>query len=549
MANIQIDKNEFKRLLGKEISDKKLLEQASYLGAHWHSIENGKAEVEVYPNRPDLLSVEGLARAYKGFFGVQKGLKDYPVEKGDIEVKKEESVEEVRPYIGAAVVRNLNLSKKSIESLIQLQEKLHKTMGRERNKLAIGLHDLSQLKPPFKYKAVKPGEVSFTPLEHEKQMSLEEILEKHEKGVKYSWILEECDKYPIITDADEKVLSFPPIINNKLTEVDNSTENVFIDVTGKDRQTVEKALNIVATAIADRGGTIESVWVDGKELPDLYPEEMSLDIHYFRKISGLSLMEDEIKERLEKMNYDAEKETSDSLKVKIPAYRTNIMHQYDLIEDIVIAHGYGEITPELPEVDQIGDQKGIEEFTSLLRQIMVSSGVLETNTYFLSSKDKLFDKMESERKEIVEMKNSLTEDYSALRNWMTPSMLQVLKNNRHHGYPQKFFEAEDVAVLDDSPTGASNVRKLAYIVSDKEVDFNDVREVLQVLERDLGEDFRVKADEKPFLKSNRSGDIFIDGEKLGFIGEISQQVVENWDLEKPVAVFELNIDKLYELIY
>ncbi|EGQ43383.1 MAG: phenylalanyl-tRNA synthetase beta subunit [Candidatus Nanosalina sp. J07AB43] len=282
MATIEIDKREFTDLVGTDFSDEKLMDEASFLGVHWHEIDGNVCEVENYPNRPDCLSVEGIARAYRGFFDVEPGREHYSLNEGDIEVVVEDSVDEVRPVLGGAVIRDLELSEKIINGLIQLQEKLHHTMGRQRDKIAIGLHDLSDLKPPFTYKAVEQNEVEFQPLNHEETMSLGQILEEHEKGQEYGWILEDQEAFPVIADGNGQVLSFPPIINNQLTEVDSDTTDLFVDVTGKDRQAVMSALNIVVTALAERGGQVESVTVDGERLPDLSPSSMELDPDYFR---------------------------------------------------------------------------------------------------------------------------------------------------------------------------------------------------------------------------------------------------------------------------
>lgn len=546
MAHIEINKKEFDELVGEKISEEKLTEEASLLGAHWNHVEGDKWDVEVYPNRPDLLSVEGLARAYRGFFEVDEGLERYQVGKGNLEVEVDNSVEEVRPYIGGAVVRDLELSERIINGLIQLQEKMHETLGRKRDKLAIGLHDLSTVDAPFTYKAVEPEKVSFTPLEYDKNMDLGEILDEHEKGQKYSWILEEEDKYPIIEDSEGRVLSFPPIINNQLTEVEEGTTDIFIDVTGKDKQTVQKALNILTTALSERGGDIESVTVDGEKMPDLSAEKTELDLDYLEDVAGVYWTPKEAVFRLEKMKFGAEKNDGE-LEVKVPCYRTDVMHQYDLIEDVVIAHRYDNVEPNLPEIDQIADQKDIEEFTDLIRDILVGTGALEAHTFILSSKDKLFDRMEREKEDVVEMSNALTEDYATARNWLLPSMIEVLTENKHHSYPQEFFEAEDVAVLDDSASGSSNRRKLSYIVSDNNVDFTAARETLQVIERDLGVEFEIKSDEKEWFAANRSADIFMDGKKVGFIGELSEQVRENWELEMPVVAFEIDLDRLKDV--
>lgn len=542
MSHIEIDKREFVELIERSVSDNELDEKASNLGAHWNHIEGPKWDVEVYPNRPDLLSVEGLARAYRGFFEVYTGREEYEASEAETELEIDSSVEEVRPHIAGAVIRDLQLSEKKINGLIQLQEKLHETMGRQRDKIAIGLHDLSDLEPPFSYRAVEPESVDFTPLEHDQQLHLEEILENHEKGQEYAWILEDEEKYPVIVDSKDQVLSFPPIINNQLTEVAAGTTDIFIDVTGKDRKAVEKTLNILTTAMAERGGEIESVTVDGEKMPDLEPETRELDIEYFRNISGLELEAEEIVHRLEMMKYGAELKY-DVIKVEIPCYRVDIMHQYDLIEDVVIAHGYRNIEPEMPNVDQIGGQEEIEKLTDTIRDVMQGTGALEAHSFALSSKGKLFDNMEVEEERVAEMSNALTEDYSVVRNWLLPSLMQVLESNRHRSYPQKIFEAADTVLLDDTDVGASNRRKLAYVEAG-EVDYTDAKAVLQVLRRELGLKIEVEASGKNCFKDDRAGKIAVNGEPAGIIGEFSDEVAGNWGIERNVAGFELDLEKV-----
>lgn len=543
MPTLKINKEEFEDLLGKEISDEKLHEEASYLGAHWNHEEGKKWEVETYPNRPDLLSVEGLARAYRGFFDIETGVRDYRTRQGITEVNVDDSVEEVRPYIGGAVVRDVELTPRIINGLIQLQEKLHQTVGRRRDKIAIGLHDMETVEPPFTYKAVEPEQVSFKPLEYDKEIHLEEILDEHDKGQEYAWILEDEDKYPVIADDDGKILSFPPIINNQLTEVTSDTTDIFIDVTGKHKGTVLKVVNILTTALGERGGSIETVRVEDRHMPLLEPEEMELDVEYFRSVSGLELDKKEIVERLEQMRFKAEKK-KDKIKVGVPSYRTDIMHSYDLIEDIVIAHRYDNIEPELPDLDTPASEKPVEKHTEELRDILQGTGALEAHTFTLSSKEKLFGKMDRNAEdEVVEMSNALTEDYTVVRNQMLPVMMEVLQNNRQHSYPQRFYEIEDVALPREND--AENRRKLAYVISGPDTGFTDIKQVLQVIERDTGFNLEVEEAEKRFYREDRAAKIIYRGETVGHIGEISDQVLENWELEQRTAALELDVEKLY----
>ncbi len=546
MPHIQINKHEFDDLVGAKVTDETLNEEASFLGVHWNHVDQEKWDIEVYPNRPDLLSVEGLARAYRGYFEQETGLEEYDVTEGSVKVEKEESVKEVRPHIACAVIRDLEMTERMINGLIQLQEKLHVSYGRQRDKLAIGLHDMSEISAPFTYRAVEPEKVSFTPLEYDKEIHLGEILDEHEKGQEYSWILEDEDKYPVIVDSNDKVLSFPPIINNQLTEVENNTEDVFIDVTGKHEETVKKALNILVAALSERGGEIESVIVDGEEMPDLEPQEFELDVDYVNSVSGLDLSAKEVKELLEKMRYGVT--MNNGLKAQVPAYRTDVMHQYDLIEDIVISYGYNSIEPELPEVDQDGGLTDLTRFSDELRDIMLRAGALETNTYVLTKEEDLFEKMGVDRSSYqVGLENPMTEEYSTVRSWLTPSMFQVLKENKHNSYPQEFFEVENIAEKTGNYKGAENRKKLAYLAAG-EVDYNNARKKLQAIERDLGINFDLEEASKKFHETSRSAEILFGDEKIGFIGEYSEDIAENWEIDQKVTGFEIDVQKLMEKI-
>ncbi|MFB6294329.1 MAG: phenylalanine--tRNA ligase subunit beta, partial [Candidatus Nanohaloarchaea archaeon] len=240
--------------------------------------------------------------------------------------------------------------------------------------IAIGLHDAEQLDTEIIYEAVGSDAVSFVPLGRDEEMTPADILEEHEKGQEYGWILEDEDRYPLLRDAEGQVLSMPPVINGVVTEVDAETDTIFLDVTGTSRQEVETALNIMVAALHERGGTIESVDVDGERLPDMSPELMEVDPDYVRDVSGLHDLSDSgIVEQLEAMRYDASVD-ADELVVEVPAYRADVMHPYDVVEDVAIGYGYGNIDAEIPDVATIGGESDETVFRDELRDVMVGVG-------------------------------------------------------------------------------------------------------------------------------------------------------------------------------
>src|SRR5205823_4972677 len=221
------------------------------MGAGPEGVQDHVMTFDIFPNRPDLYSVEGIARGLRGFLGLEAGLALYPVKAASLDFIVDSSVSNVRPFAVGGIIRGLGLDDDLLRSIVDLQEKLHASVGRKRRKVAIGIHDLDRVSPPFTYKAVRPREVRFTPLGLAQEMDLSEILAKHEKGREYAHLVESKPLFPIITDSAGKVLSFPPVINGILTQLTSDTRNLFLDVTGTDLEAVSGCLAILATALAE----------------------------------------------------------------------------------------------------------------------------------------------------------------------------------------------------------------------------------------------------------------------------------------------------------
>ena len=188
MPVVRVHYEDMERLIGA--SRESIMARLAMMGADiGKRAEEEYVDVEFFPDRPDLYSAEGVARAMRGFLGLETGLVEYPIEKGSISLQVEESVLGVRPVIGCAVVRGLSFSDEAIESLMGLQEDLHWGLGRNRRKVAIGVHDISRITPPFRYFGENPDR-KFVPLDFSQEMSMKEILEKHPKGKGYGHILD-----------------------------------------------------------------------------------------------------------------------------------------------------------------------------------------------------------------------------------------------------------------------------------------------------------------------------------------------------------------------
>lgn len=550
MPTITLNKTVLEKLVGKKLSLDQLKDRISMLGTDLEKIEGNEIIVEVFPNRPDMLSEQGFARALSSFIGVKTGLRKYKVNKGgkDYKVIIDASVKNIRPYTACAIVKNLKFDDEKIREIIQIQEKLHISFGRNRKKLAIGIYPLEDIALPIRYTAKKPKEIKFVPLELNKEMNGLEILQKHPAGREYSHLLEGKELFPVFIDAKDDILSMPPIINSQKTgKITGKTKDVFIEFSGFDYDVLSKGLNIMVTALADMGGEIHEMQLDyGKKKdisPNLEPDKWNPDIKYINKMLGLKLSENEIKKLLEKMGFGY-----NNKKVFVPAYRTDILHQIDLAEDIAIAYGYENFEPEIPNVSTIGEEDAFEMFKSRVANILIGLGLVETNSYHLTNKG-IHNKKMCFEAGVVEIENALTKDYSVLRSWIIPSLMQILSENTNREYPQNIFEIGSIFKFSKAAeTGVEENSRLATALCSANTDFTRIKQIFDALMGALNIKHEIKETEHSSFIQGRVARVLVNKKGVAYVGEINPQVLENFGIEMPVAGFELNLTELYELM-
>jgi len=559
MPVIDVNLGDFLSLLGEETALEEIEKRLPMMGVSWEGRTEDGFSIEVFPNRPDMLSIEGLARAYASFTGVRTGLIPYEVKASDYVAVVEERVEPVRPYFVSAVIRNIEFDDPLIRSIIQMQEKLHITHCRKRRKVSIGLHDLKPIEFPVVYTARPPG-FSFRPLGERTAMNLAEILTELPKGKEYAWILEGQEEYPILMDSKGMVLSMPPIINSEHTRIDEATDSIFVDVTATDWKAMNEVLNIIVTTFADRGAEIYAVKNHYRDrevtTPDLSPRIMELENRYVNEILGLELPLKETAGYLEKMGYGIPDETpvftesrEGSLTVQVPCYRTDIMHPYDLVEDVAIAYGYDRFVPEIPSIASPAGEDPLEVFCRGLRNFLVGFGFQETMTFMMTNRRDLFERMCLPEEPVAETENPKTEEYTVLRNRLLPSLMEVLSINKHHPYPQNLFEVDDIILLDErTETGARTAKRLAVALCHARANFSEIKAVMNSIFENLKVAADIEAGGMPCFIEGRRLVAKAGREPLCWAGELRPEVLENWRLEMPVAALEMDIDRLFELI-
>lgn len=548
---VTIDRQELFSAFGAQLSEPELEKALFDMGMELESFAE-IVEIEITPDRMDLLSAQGLARALRYYLGKQKEFMTYPINQNkDYRVQVDSAMKDLRPYTVCAVVKGLKLTQKKLDGIIDLQEKLHATLGRQRKRAAMGLYPLETLHWPIHFSAQSPDTITFQPLDHDVVLTARQLLTQHPTGKKYAHLLDNKDMFPVFTDASGNVLSVPPIINSQTAgKVTTSTTDVFIECSGFDYATLEQMLTIITTSLADMGGALYAVDVHYADAtlttPRLQNQHTRFNPNRVQRTTGISLSFDQIEHYLHRMMHEVDKKNSDEWIIKTPAIRSDIWHAVDLVDDIARAHGFNNIDLQIPVVPGIGTAHPLEKISEDLAQVLVGLGHIETYTFSLTSQNEQLENMliPEHKLSTVKITNG-NENQAMLRISLLPQQLQLLYHNRNRPLPIKLFEIADV-VLSDSTTDvkARNEKHCVALITDKTVTYTTIRQTVEALLRTVGCTVDFKAGSHPSFIPGRVATIVYNGVGIGVIGEMHPQVLDNFDLQAPVAAFEINLEAI-----
>ncbi len=561
MPTVEVDPDELRRLTGRESDDDELISDLFDLGIELEGrTDEGSMELEFAPDRLDRLSVEGIARSLRYQYGIDRGVYVPDVATADWTIFVDDSVPDERPYVSGFVARGLDLSEDGLASLLQLQEKLHRTIGRQRRKGAIGVHDLAMLKgvsgdedhPSITYRGISGDEEEFVPLESDAAYTPAEVIDSHGIGRQYGHLVEDYEAFPAIYD-ELGLFSFPPIVNGRRTEVDTGTTDVLVELTGTDQWTIDRMGAIIAYALDARGASIESVTIEYAdktlERPDMLVRTKRVDHDRIERVLGLELSSDDVVDLAERAGLEAAVE-DDAYEISIPPYRVDVLHPLDLIDDLGRAYGFNRLEPRYPAVGTIGQRTEQTRLEQALRDALVGLGFEDLLNFHLIGVDQNYERpgVEPESGDFggapaARIAEPYSEEYELVRTWALPSLLMVLENNTHRRYPQHLAEIGFVAHLDDDePTGVAEYRDVAAVLADPDAGYEDAKARLQFLAKEHGAEVATPSIDHPTFLDGRAAAVELDGERCGVIGEVHPRILEAYDLEVPVAAFECRMD-------
>ena len=541
MPVVELSYSRLQKLVGK-VSKKQISEFLPFLGLDIESEDKDEVRIEYSPNRPDYSTDFGIALGLQGLLGIKAGSVKLNIKKSNkFSISVMPGVSKIRPFVTGIIAKNGKIDDKTLKQLITMQEDLHFGIGRKRKKSSIGIHDLDKISFPLVYTAVDRNH-KFVPLNSEDEIPISEILTSTDVGKDYGSLLGQSTQVPLIVDNNENTVSFPPIINAAVTTVTTKTKNLFVEVTGINKEDAEDMLAVVATILQSAGFALESIKISGAKnsSPNMAARKMNVNPSLVNQTLGLDLKTSKIISCLKKSRLDASSKGS-SITCTIPAYRFDIFGPMDLVEEVALGYGIQNLEPTLSPSQTIGKTNPVSLKLKSLDKIMTGLGYLESLNSSLTSKRVLYDMTNRDSAKIISVLDSKSQEHTILRDSILPGLLENLSKNIHESYPQRMFETGTVFEIDSPIIERVN---FSAISAHKDANFTEIKSIVQsALDIGFGIKVETKTSSDPIFEKGHCASIVLNGVSIGIIGKVDSTIVENYKIRVPVVGFELSLSE------
>jgi len=539
MPVVELSYSRLQKLVGK-VTKKQISDSLPFLGLDIESENKDLVRIEYSPNRPDYSTDFGIALGLQGLLGIKTGTVKLNVKKSNkYQISVKSGVSKIRPFVTGIVATNGKIDDKTIKQLMTMQEDLHFGIGRKRKKSSIGIHDLDKISFPLVYTTANRNH-KFIPLNSEKQISVSEILANTDVGKDYGSLLGQSSQVPIIFDENQNTVSFPPIINAAVTTVTTKTKNLFVEVTGINKEDAEDMLSVVATILQTAGFTLESVKISGAKnsSPKLEQKKISVSTSLINQILGLNLNTSKIISSLKKSRLDASSKVTNII-CTIPSYRFDIFGPMDLVEEVALGYGIQNLEPTLSPSQTIGKINPVSLQLKSLDQTMIGLGYLEALNSSLTSKRVLYDMTNRDSSKIISVLDSKSQEHTILRDSILPGLLDNLSRNIHESYPQKMFETGTVFTLENPISEKIN---FSGISAHKDANFTEIKSIIQsALNIGFNIQIETKTATNPTFEEGHCATITLNNIPIGIVGKINSKIIENYKIRVPVVGFEISL--------
>ncbi|NUU99447.1 phenylalanyl-tRNA synthetase subunit beta [Marinitoga sp. 1154] len=523
-------------------------------------------DIEVFPNRPDLLSYFGVANefiainvaknfGYPEILNLEKG-NGFPVHIEYDGCKRYAALVmenvEVKPSPSWLVKKLATAGIRSINNIVDITNYVLLETGHP-----VHAFDLDLIGEKIIVRKANKGEKIVLLDEKEYEMNGTETL---------------------ITDG-EKILALGGIMGGQDSGINENTKRILLEVAYFDPVNIRKSaryhkISSDSSYRFERGvdpndtefvmgrlayliqklanGEVKSV------MTDIYPEKINKKKVYIRKTYleerlGISIADEDINNILNRLGFDSEKDNK-GFNVTIPTKRPDITEEIDLIEEIGRIYGYHNIPSQLPINNLVGGVSNYIHFREKLSEIMRLNGFNEAFTFAFMDNSRMWLK-----KGEVFLKNPISSELGTMRSLLVYGILESASYNfRNQNRNIKLFEIGKNFLKDESSeTGVKEVEKLAFIAIGEEnpYDYTDKRYIsfytfkgsLDNLFEYFGIEAEFKRENIEGLSYSQSANIYIKGEYIGFIGKIDNDIAKDiYDINQPVYISEIDIEKLYK---
>ncbi|NFU41172.1 phenylalanine--tRNA ligase subunit beta [Clostridium sporogenes] len=318
-----------------------------------------------------------------------------------------------------------------------------------------------------------------------------------------------------------------------------------------DPNLVELAMDRACKLIQELGaGDVMEGSVDVYE-NKLEPHMLEVDSNWINKFLGTDISKEEMQEYLDRLDLNTEIK-GEILEVHVPTFRCDLNIKEDIAEEIARIYGYNNIP--ITTIKSVTMQAGKNEKQRLddkVIETLMASGLNQSISYsFVSPKvfDKINLKEDNILRRVVKIKNPLGEDFSIMRTTTIPSMMESLSRNysRNNDHAA-LFEIGKIYIPKEDPTELPDEKNILTLGLYGDVDYFNLKGIVENILGGLGIDnWKLKRqEENSTFHPGRTAELYIKKDYVGILGEIHPDVQDNYDIEERCHVAELNLDVLY----
>jgi phenylalanyl-tRNA synthetase beta chain len=543
--------------LGKDIKD-------------YINLEDTVIDFEITPNRPDCLSIVGMARETAAAYKLELKIPSI--------ILKEEAWENAKD-LARITIEARDLCKRYVARIIKDVKIEPSPLWMQRRLQACGVRPINNIVDITNYVMLELGQPLHA-FDYDKLEGHSIIVRRgrdSENIVTLDGVARTLSSDMLVIADINKPVAIAGVMGGEESEIGPSTKCILLEsanfagpsirrtsrklgLRSEASMRFEKGLdpNICSTA-ADRACQLIEELGAGKVAKgyiDVYPEKAKPGKIVFRperinRALGTKIPESEMIDILERLEIKIQK-TPDGMFALIPTFRTDIAKEADLVEEVGRIYGYDRLPSTLPQGDVTqGKLQTSQKLADTIKQVLTGLGYSEIYTYSFVSPgvfDKINTPSDSPLRQVITLMNPLGEEQSVMRTTLIPNMLDVVGYNLNQKIEEiRLFETGSVYIPKELPLTElpHESKKLAIGLSGKGLDFYELKKTIETLFAKLRiEHYTFEQYQHFAFHPGRCARVMIDEEELGIVGEIHPDVLENYDIDTRVYIAQLDMDLL-----